>query len=146
MLEEEYEQHKKQVLASLKEGQIIDGTVQRLTPFGAFVDVGGIDGLVHVSELAWKHVAHPRDVVSEGQEVRVKVLKVDPEAGKISLSIKAAQPGPWDLAADKFTSAILLPARCAGSSASVRSWKLRPVWKVCRPHFANRASSYRDAA
>ncbi|MGO4370990.1 S1 RNA-binding domain-containing protein, partial [Paenibacillus sp. MCAF20] len=79
-----------------------DGTVQRLTPFGAFVDIGGIDGLVHVSELSWQHVAHPKDVVAEGQSVRVKVLKVDPAAGKISLSIKAAQPGPWDTAAGQF--------------------------------------------
>ena len=73
-----------------------------MTPFGAFVDIGGIDGLVHVSELSWQHVAHPKDVVSEGQAVRVKVLKVDPAAGKISLSIKAAQPGPWETAGDKF--------------------------------------------
>ena len=60
--------------------------------------------LVHVSELSWQHVAHPKDVVSEGQAVRVKVLKVDPAAGKISLSIKAAQPGPWETAGDKFNS------------------------------------------
>jgi len=102
VLEEEYEANKRRIMESLQPGQIIEGTVQRLTPFGAFVDIGGIDGLVHVSELAWEHVAHPRDVVSEGQQVKVKVLKVDPEAGKISLSIKAAQPGPWELAADKF--------------------------------------------
>ncbi|CAG5088045.1 30S ribosomal S1-like protein, rpsA [Thermobacillus xylanilyticus] len=102
VLEEEYEANKRRIMESLEPGQIIEGTVQRLTPFGAFVDIGGIDGLVHVSELAWEHVAHPRDVVSEGQQVKVKVLKVDPEAGKISLSIKAAQPGPWELAADKF--------------------------------------------
>jgi len=102
VLEEEYEANKRRIMESLQPGQIIEGTVQRLTPFGAFVDIGGIDGLVHVSELAWEHVAHPRDVVSEGQQVKVKVLKVDPEAGKISLSIKAARPGPWELAADKF--------------------------------------------
>ena len=102
VLEEEYEANKRRVMESLQPGQIIEGTVQRLTPFGAFVDIGGVDGLVHVSEMAWEHVPHPRDVVSEGDKVKVKVLKVDPEAGKISLSIKAAQPGPWDLAADKF--------------------------------------------
>jgi small subunit ribosomal protein S1 len=102
VLEAEYEEQKNKILASLQPGQVIEGTVQRLTPFGAFVDIGGVDGLVHVSEMAWQHVAHPADVVSEGQKVKVKVLKVDPEAGKISLSIKAAQPGPWELAADKF--------------------------------------------
>jgi Ribosomal protein S1 len=102
VLEAEYEAQKQQIMASLEPGQIIEGTVQRLTPFGAFVDIGGIDGLVHVSEIAWSHVAHPADVVSEGQSVKVKVLKVDPSIGKISLSIKAAQPGPWETAAGQF--------------------------------------------
>lgn len=102
VLDEEFEQNKTRIMESLVVGQEIEGTVQRLTPFGAFVDIGGIDGLVHVSELSWQHVAHPKDVVSEGQAVRVKVLKVDPAAGKISLSVKAAQPGPWDTAASQF--------------------------------------------
>ncbi len=99
VLEEEFEANKLKIMAELSEGQIIEGTVQRLTQFGAFVDVGGVDGLVHVSEIAWNHVEKPSDVVSEGDKVRVKVLKVDPEKGKISLSIKAAAPGPWDSAA-----------------------------------------------
>jgi len=102
VLDEEYEQHKQQVLSSLKEGDIIEGTVQRLTSFGAFVDVGGIDGLVHISEMDYKHVEHPSEVVKEGDQVKVKILKVNPETEKISLSIKAAKPGPWELAADQF--------------------------------------------
>lgn len=102
VLEAEYEEQKNKIMSSLQPGQEIEGTVQRLTPFGAFVDIGGVDGLVHVSEMAWHHVAHPSDVVSEGQKVKVKVLKVDPAAGKISLSIKAAQPGPWETAASQF--------------------------------------------
>ncbi|MUT65502.1 30S ribosomal protein S1 [Paenibacillus sp. NEAU-GSW1] len=102
VLDAEFEQNKSKIIASLQVGQQLEGTVQRLTPFGAFVDIGGIDGLVHVSELSWQHVAHPKDVVSEGQAVTVKVLKVDPAASKISLSIKAAQPGPWESAAGQF--------------------------------------------
>ncbi|WP_336771835.1 30S ribosomal protein S1 [Paenibacillus sp. MMO-58] len=102
VLDAEFEQNKQQVIAGLQVGAQLEGTVQRLTPFGAFVDIGGIDGLVHVSELSWQHVAHPKDVVSEGQKVTVKVLKVDPAAGKISLSIKAAQPGPWESTAGQF--------------------------------------------
>lgn len=102
VLDAEFEENKQKLMGSIQVGQELDGTVQRLTPFGAFVDIGGVDGLVHVSELSWQHVAHPKDVVSEGQSVRVKVLKVDPAAGKISLSIKAAQPGPWDQAGDQF--------------------------------------------
>lgn len=102
VLEAEYETNKQSIMESLQEGQELTGTVQRLTQFGAFVDVGGVDGLVHVSEIAWTHVDKPADVLSEGDEVKVKVLRVDPEKGKISLSIKAAQPGPWETAADKF--------------------------------------------
>lgn len=102
VLDAEYEANKQQIMANLQPGQVLEGTVQRLTPFGAFVDIGGIDGLVHVSEIAWQHVAHPADVVSEGQSVQVKVLKVDPSLGKISLSIKAAQPGPWESASGQF--------------------------------------------
>jgi len=102
VLDEEYEQKKHQVLSSLREGDVIEGTVQRLTPFGAFVDVGGIDGLVHISEMDFKHVEHPSEVVSEGDKVKVKILKVNPETEKISLSIKATQPGPWEVAAEKF--------------------------------------------
>ncbi|MFD1176333.1 30S ribosomal protein S1 [Paenibacillus puldeungensis] len=102
VLDEEFEANKLKVMAELKEGQVLEGTVQRLTQFGAFVDVGGVDGLVHVSEIAWTHVDKPADVLSEGDKVKVKVLKVDPEKGKISLSIKAALPGPWDTAAEQF--------------------------------------------
>ncbi|MEC0181800.1 30S ribosomal protein S1 [Paenibacillus peoriae] len=102
VLEAEFEANKQKVMAELKEGQEIVGTVQRLTQFGAFVDVGGVDGLVHVSEIAWTHVDKPSDAVSEGDQVKVKVLKVDPEKGKISLSMKAAQPGPWESAAGQF--------------------------------------------
>lgn len=101
VLEQEFEQKKQEVLASLAEGQEIEGKVQRLTPFGAFVDLGGIDGLVHISEMAWSHVEQPSDVVQEGEVVRVKVLKVDPENERVSLSMKAAQPGPWETITDK---------------------------------------------
>jgi len=102
VLDEEFEANKQKVMAGLAEGQVIEGTVQRLTQFGAFVDVGGVDGLVHVSEISWSHVDKPADVLSEGDKVKVKVLKVDPEKGKISLSIKAALPGPWDSASEQF--------------------------------------------
>ncbi|MBD2845186.1 30S ribosomal protein S1 [Paenibacillus sp. IB182496] len=102
VLEEEFEANKLRVMAELEVGQVIEGTVQRLTPFGAFVDIGGVDGLVHVSELSYQHVAHPRDAVSEGDQLKVKVLKIVPSEGKISLSVKAAQPGPWESAIGQF--------------------------------------------
>jgi len=108
VLEAEFEANKIRVMEGLTEGQELEGTVQRLTQFGAFVDVGGVDGLVHVSELAWSHVEKPSDVVSEGQKVKVKVLKVDPANGKISLSMKATQPGPWEQAGDNIKTGDIL--------------------------------------
>jgi small subunit ribosomal protein S1 len=102
VLDAEFEQNKMNLLESIQPGQVIEGTVQRLTDFGAFVDVGGMDGLVHISEMAWNHVEKPSDVVSEGDKVKVKVLKVDAQNDRISLSIKAAQPGPWDEVNTKF--------------------------------------------
>ncbi|WP_374016956.1 30S ribosomal protein S1 [Paenibacillus thiaminolyticus] len=108
VLDEEFEANKKSVMESLSEGQELEGTVQRLTQFGAFVDVGGVDGLVHVSEMAWHHVEKPADLVQEGQKVNVKVLKVDPANGKISLSMKATQPGPWEQAGDKIKTGDIL--------------------------------------
>jgi len=102
VLEEEAKQQKQSVLENLQPGQVLDGTVQRLTDFGVFVDIGGVDGLVHVSELAWNRVEKPSDVVKEGDKVKVKVLKVDKENERISLSIKETQPGPWAEAGEKF--------------------------------------------
>lgn len=96
VLEESQNQQKDEVLRSLEAGQVLDGTVQRLTDFGAFVDLGGVDGLVHVSELAWSRVEHPRDVLTEGDQVQVKILKVDYENERISLSIKETTDGPWE--------------------------------------------------
>lgn len=102
VLEEEYQAQKKQAMERLQVGDIIEGTVQRLTQFGVFVDVGGVDGLVHISEMSWQHVDKPSDIVKEGDKVKVKILKLDPENERISLSMKAAQPGPWEQARDKF--------------------------------------------
>ncbi|WP_342432144.1 30S ribosomal protein S1 [Neobacillus sp. FSL H8-0543] len=101
VVEEEKGKHKKNILSSIHPGQVIDGTVQRITDFGAFVDIGGIDGLVHISQLSYEHVEKPTDVVQEGQKVQVKVLNVDRDNERISLSIKETQPGPWSNLAEK---------------------------------------------
>ncbi|MCM3766549.1 30S ribosomal protein S1 [Neobacillus niacini] len=95
VVEEEKEKQKFNRLDELKAGQVIEGTVQRITDFGAFVDIGGIDGLVHISQLSHEHVSKPTDVVQEGQKVQVKVLSVDRDNERISLSIKETLPGPW---------------------------------------------------
>lgn len=96
VLDEEANKQKMDVLRSLKQGQKITGTVQRITDFGAFVDVGGVDGLVHISQLAHHRVESPSEVVKEGDSVEVVVLSVDEENERISLSIKEALPGPWE--------------------------------------------------
>ncbi|MDN6292396.1 MAG: S1 RNA-binding domain-containing protein, partial [Tetragenococcus halophilus] len=84
-----------ELLASISEGDVIEGTVARLTDFGAFIDLGGIDGLVHVSEISHSHVGKPSDVLSVGDKVNVAVLSVDPTTERVSLSIKDTLPGPW---------------------------------------------------
>jgi small subunit ribosomal protein S1 len=95
VVEEEKGKKKRNLLDTIHVGQVITGTVQRITDFGAFVDIGGIDGLVHISQLSYKHVEKPTDVVQEGQTVQVKVLNVDRDNERISLSIKETLPGPW---------------------------------------------------
>lgn len=101
VVEAENEQKKGEVLQSLEPGQVIEGTVQRLTSFGAFVDIGGVDGLVHISQLAHEHVEKASDVVKEGDKVKVEVLSVDLDNERISLSRKAVLPGPWENISDK---------------------------------------------
>ncbi|MCM3566772.1 30S ribosomal protein S1 [Neobacillus mesonae] len=99
--EEEKGRQKQNRLDELEAGQVIEGTVQRITDFGAFVDIGGIDGLVHISQLSHEHVDKPSDVVNEGQKVQVKVLSVDRDNERISLSIKETLPGPWTNISEK---------------------------------------------
>jgi ribosomal protein S1 len=96
LLEEEKEKKKKEILESLKAGDRIEGEVKRITDFGAFVDVGGMDGLVHISEMSWSRIEHPSEVLETGQRVEVVVLGVEPENERISLSLKKAKPHPWD--------------------------------------------------
>lgn len=101
-LMQEQEGKKAETLAQLQEGTTVKGVVRRLTNFGAFVDVGGIDGLIHISELAHHRVDHPGEVLQENQELEVYVLKVDPEAERVSLSLKKILPDPWTEVATKF--------------------------------------------
>jgi small subunit ribosomal protein S1 len=95
-------QQRERLIQELCEGDIVHGTVSNLCNFGAFVDVGGADGLVHVSELSWQRVRHPREVLQVGEEVDVYVLRLDYEKKRIGLSIKRLQPEPWTLIDDKY--------------------------------------------
>jgi small subunit ribosomal protein S1 len=100
-LEESQSEGRKKFLESLKKGERRKGSVSSIVNFGAFVDLGGVDGLVHVSELSWRHVEHPSEVVSVGQEVEVEVLDVDMDRERVSLSLKATQADPWKEFAEK---------------------------------------------
>ncbi|ALX47972.1 30S ribosomal protein S1 [Lentibacillus amyloliquefaciens] len=95
VVQDELNAQKQEVLESLEEGQVLEGTVQRLTNFGVFVDLGGIDGLVHISQLAHEHVEKASDVVAKGDTINVEVLSIDRDNERISLSRKKTLPGPW---------------------------------------------------
>lgn len=96
IVQQEREAKKQEVMSQLAAGDVLDGKVARLTNFGAFIDLGGVDGLVHVSEISYERVGKPSDVLKVGEDVKVKVLAVDPEKDRISLSIKQTLPQPWD--------------------------------------------------
>ncbi|MBW1605549.1 30S ribosomal protein S1 [Lactobacillus sp. Sy-1] len=96
IVESERKEAREKIMDKLTVGEVVEGKVARLTDFGAFVDLGGIDGLVHVSEISYERVAKPSDVLKVGEEVKVKVLSVDEDRDRIALSIKQTQPQPWD--------------------------------------------------
>lgn len=102
LLEKERDEQREKIWAELAEGQIREGVVRSVRDFGAFVDMGGVDGLVHVSEMSWARVKDPASVVQPGQSLKVVVLKVDREKRKVSLGLKQLLPSPWDNITDKY--------------------------------------------
>lgn len=102
VLEAERAAAREKLLAELEDGQVRRGVVSRLTDFGVFVDLGGVDGLLHISDMSWSELRNPGDAVSPGQEIQVKVLKVDGEKGRISLGLKQLTPDPWKNVAETY--------------------------------------------
>jgi small subunit ribosomal protein S1 len=100
--EEEEQARKQQRYSEIREGETLPGEVRSLADYGAFVDIGGVDALLHVADMAWRRVHHPADMLSVGQQVEVKVLKVDTGKRRISVGLKQLQPDPWDAAAQKY--------------------------------------------
>jgi (E)-4-hydroxy-3-methyl-but-2-enyl pyrophosphate reductase len=113
ILEEEQGEAKERVFSTIEEGQRIKGTVQRLAKFGAFVDIGGVDGLVHISDLSWGHIRHPREAVQPGQEIEVIVLGVDKERERISLGYKQTRPHPWENIEEKYIIGTIVKGKVA---------------------------------
>ncbi|MGB2737327.1 MAG: 30S ribosomal protein S1, partial [Candidatus Nanopelagicales bacterium] len=110
-LEQTQSQVRHDFLNELQKGQVRSGVVSSIVNFGAFVDLGGVDGLVHVSELSWKHIDHPSEVVEVGQEVTVEVLDVDMDRERVSLSLKATQEDPWQQFARTHATGQVVPGR-----------------------------------
>ncbi|MDX6320517.1 MAG: small subunit ribosomal protein, partial [Propionibacteriaceae bacterium] len=110
-LEQTQSEVRQNFLTQLQKGQIRKGVVSSIVNFGAFVDLGGVDGLVHVSELSWKHIDHPSEVVEVGQEVTVEVLDVDMDRERVSLSLKATQEDPWRQFARTHAIAQIVPGK-----------------------------------
>ncbi len=102
ILEESRAEQRAEVIANLTEGQAVDGVVKNITEYGAFVDLGGVDGLLHVTDMAWRRVNHPSEIVSIGETIKVQVIKINKETHRISLGLKQLQDDPWDAVQSKY--------------------------------------------
>src|SRR5206468_3345809 len=96
VLEESRAEQRSELVASLKEGQILSGVVKNITDYGAFVDLGGVDGLLHVTDIAWRRINHPSEALTIGQTVKVQVIRFNPETQRISLGMKQLEADPWE--------------------------------------------------
>src|SRR5207247_7344404 len=95
VLEETRAEQRQELVQNLEEGQVIDGVVKNITDYGAFIDLGGIDGLLHVTDMAWRRVNHPSEIVNVGDTVKVQIVRINPETQRISLGMKQLQADPW---------------------------------------------------
>ena len=102
LLEEELKSQREETLKNLEVGEIVEGTVKNLTDYGAFVDLGGVDGLLHITDIAWGKIGHPSDKLSVGDRIEVKILHFDQEKGKVSLGLKQTLPDPWESVSEKY--------------------------------------------
>lgn len=102
LLEKEREELRKEALETIQEGQILEGVVKNITDYGVFVDLGGLDGLLHITDMTWGRINHPSEVFSVGDDIRVKVLKFDDKSGRVSLGLKQLQPDPWEKVEEKY--------------------------------------------
>ena len=130
VLERDREAAKQQLLESLAPGQVHEGIVRNIRDFGAFVDLGGVDGLIHVSQLSWDRIGHPNQVLEEGQRVKVKIDKIDPETGKIGLSYRDLLQNPWETVQDKFHTGSIVTGTVSKSWISARLCVWKQAWEV----------------
>lgn len=126
-VEDERRSKREDVLGSLQEGAVVEGTVKRITDFGAFVDLGGVDGLLPISEMAWTYIRHPSEVVRRNQHLRVQVLRVDRDAGKISLGLKQILEDPWADVTERYRSGEVVKGKVVRIVASGAFVRLRDL-------------------
>lgn len=103
ILEESRAEQRAEVIANITEGDAVDGVVKNITEYGAFVDLGGVDGLLHVTDMAWRRVNHPSEIVQIGETVKVQIIKINKETHRISLGMKQLQDDPWDAVEAKYS-------------------------------------------
>ncbi len=114
------------LIPSLTEGQVLDGVVKNITDYGAFVDLGGIDGLLHVTDISWQRVNHPTEALSIGQTVDVQVIRFNPETQRISLGMKQLEADPWEGVEAKYPVAHASRAVSPTSPTTAPSWNWKP--------------------
>src|SRR5207342_1320925 len=118
LLERERDEMKAKTLETLEEGKIVKGVIKNITEYGAFVDLGGIDGLLHITDMSWGRVNHPSEVFKIGDEVTVKVLRYNPETERVSLGLKQTQDDPWESAIGRYP----VGTRIAGKVVSITDY------------------------
>ncbi len=118
VLEETRAEKRSEIVARLEEGQVIDGVVKNITDYGAFIDLGGIDGLLHVTDMAWRRVNHPTEIVTVGDTVKVQIIRINPDTHRISLGIKQLQSDPWEGVAAKYP----IEARFKGTVTNITDY------------------------
>lgn len=111
VLEESRSEQRSEIIKGLHEGEVVDGVVKNITDYGAFVDLGGVDGLLHVTDISWRRINHPSEVLSVGQNIKVQIIKFNPETQRISLGMKQLESDPWEGVADRFPVGMHLKGR-----------------------------------
>ena len=102
ILEETRAEKRSEVVAQLSDGQVVEGVVKNITDYGAFIDLGGIDGLLHVTDMAWRRVNHPSEILNVGDDIKVQILRINPETQRVSLGMKQLEEDPWITIEGKF--------------------------------------------
>lgn len=126
VLEEESKSLRETLWNEIEEGQVRPGTVKSLTDFGAFIDLGGVDGLLHISEMSWGRIQHPSEILQEGQTVNVKVLRLDRDKEKISLGLRQVMPNPWETVAERYLEGNIYPGKVVRLAAFGAFVELEP--------------------